>query len=141
MYNKHIYSISILVISLALSHTGYALTFEINPNSDIVGEVKYVTTKEKETLFNIAVVNDMGMFELLEANPGIKPNKLQPGTQIIVPCAFVLPPGPREGIVLNLAELCIYFYHPNSNLVSTYPVGIGRTGWKTPMGTTKIVKN
>lgn len=137
---KHIYNIGLWVINLSLIQTSYALTFEIKPNSDIVGEVKYVIVKEKETLFDIAVANDMGMFELMEANPGIKPNKLQPGTKIIVPCAFILPYGTREGIVLNLAELRIYFYHPNSNLVSTYPVGIGRTGWKTPIGATKITK-
>jgi L,D-transpeptidase ErfK/SrfK len=137
---KHIYNIGLVAINLFLIINSHALTFEITSDNDMVGEIKYVTVKDKETLFDIAVANDLGMFALMEANPGIKPNKVKPGTKILLPCAFILPPGPREGIVLNLAELRIYYYHPNSNLVSTYPVGIGRIGWKTPVGITKIVK-
>jgi L,D-transpeptidase ErfK/SrfK len=33
----------------------------------------------------------------------------------------------------------LFYYHPEENLVSTYPVGIGRQGWSTPLGTTTIV--
>src|SRR5690606_9951022 len=56
------------------------------------------------------------------------------------PSAFILPPGPREGIVLNLAELRLYYYHPGGKKVSTFPVGIGRSGWLTPVGETVIAR-
>jgi L,D-transpeptidase ErfK/SrfK len=56
----------------------------------------------------------------------------------VVPTQFILPSGKREGIVVNLAELRLYYFPANSNLVYTYPVGIGRTGWVTPVGTTRV---
>jgi L,D-transpeptidase ErfK/SrfK len=137
---KKLFVVCLLVASIIIPSYTTALTFKIQPNSDIIGIVQYTTVKNNATLFDVALTYDIGMFELLEANPKINPNKVKNGTQLIIPSAFVLPPGPREGVVLNLAELRIYFYHPNSNLVSTYPVGIGRIGWRTPVGIAKIIK-
>lgn len=141
MKNIHVLNMQLLVMGLLVGSPVIAATYEINSDSDVIGEVKYITVQEKQTLFDIALANDMGTQEILEANPGIKENKkLQPGTKLMLPCAYVLPQAPREGIVLNLAERRIYFYHPNSNLVSTFPVGIGRMGWRSPKGTTTVVK-
>ena len=140
MLLKYATNVCLLVINLFIYTFASATTFEIPENSNIIGATNIVIVAPKETLFDIAHKFDIGMFEMIEANPGIKPDKLKPGTQIIIPAEHILPSAPREGIVLNLAELRIYFYHPNSNLVSTYPVGIGRVGWKTPIGTTKITK-
>jgi L,D-transpeptidase ErfK/SrfK len=53
---------------------------------------------------------------------------------------YRLPSGPREGIVLNIAERRVYYYHPDSTKVSTYPVGVGKQGWSTPLGNTTIVR-
>ena len=62
---------------------------------------------------------------------------------------YILPEENYNGIILNLAELRMYFYMPGSDLyenskVITLPVGIGRLDWKTPLGETFIktkVKN
>lgn len=54
------------------------------------------------------------------------------GLEIMLPTRFLLPPGPREGIVINLAELRLYYYPKGENRVITYPLGIGREGWETP---------
>lgn len=119
----------------------FAATFTINPNSDIVGEIQYVTVKSGDTLHSISRAHDMGMLEIEEANPGINPNKLTVGSTLTIPSAFILPPGNREGIVLNLAELRVYFFPPDqNNVVMTFPVGVGRLGWRTPVGETKIVQ-
>ena len=32
----------------------------------------------------------------------------------------------------------LYFFHPNKSLVSTYPIGLGKKGWSTPLGKTKV---
>jgi L,D-transpeptidase ErfK/SrfK len=55
-----------------------------------------------------------------------------------LPTQFILPPGPREGIVINLAELRLYYYPPGEGRVITHPLGIGREGWSTPTGEFKI---
>jgi L,D-transpeptidase ErfK/SrfK len=49
---------------------------------------------------------------------------------------------PREGIVINVAEMRLYYY-PKAKpgqpaTVETFPVSIGRGDWKTPVVTTKI---
>ncbi|HXR02834.1 MAG TPA: L,D-transpeptidase family protein, partial [Pseudomonas sp.] len=60
------------------------------------------------------------------------------GTQVILPTRFILPPGPREGIVINLAEYRLYYYPKGKNVVYTFPLGIGREGWGSPVSTTKV---
>lgn len=118
-----------------------AATYTISPNSDLIGEMKYVTVQKGDTLHSIAYANDMGMLELEEANPDINPNKLVVGSQLLIPSAYILPAVKHEGIVLNLAELRVYFFPPDQpNTVMTYPVGVGRTGWRTPVGETEIVR-
>ncbi|MBK6277314.1 MAG: L,D-transpeptidase family protein [Gammaproteobacteria bacterium] len=51
-----------------------------------------------------------------------------------MPGEFILPPGERVGVVLNLAEQRLYYYQPDGKTVVTYPVGIGRADWQTPPG-------
>lgn len=117
-----------------------ALTYEINDDSDIVGQVQYYTVQKGDTMHTIAKSYDLGMLEMTEANPKINPNKLKIGEQVLVPTEFILPPGPREGLVINLAELRAYYFIPGTNSVDTYPLGIGQAGWRTPIGETTIVR-
>ncbi len=64
------------------------------------------------------------------------------GTEVAVPTRFILPPGPREGIVINLAEMRLYYYpdtpQGEAPRVETYPIGIGRMDWQTPLGRTTV---
>ena len=43
----------------------------------------------------------------------------------------LLPDAPREGIVINIAELRLYYYPPGKNSVTVYPIGIGQLGGDT----------
>jgi L,D-transpeptidase ErfK/SrfK len=65
-----------------------------------------------------------------------------PAVSIVVPTRYVLPDAPREGIVINVAAMRLYYFPPHKKgedqVVFTYPIGIGKVGWSTPMGTTKI---
>jgi len=128
------------VIVLLCAPQLYALSYKIQPGSDIVGAVQSYTIQKNDNFADIARKFDLGILELQEANPKVNPNKLVAGTVMVIPTEFVLPAKPHEGIVLNLAELRVYYYEPNSNKVYTYPVGIGKQGWRTPIGTTKIVE-
>src|SRR6201986_4142025 len=117
--------------------------FEVMPDSDIVGYVQRVTIGKEDTLPDIARRFDVGYEEMSTANPGVDPWLPGVGKEVIVPTQFILPTAPREGVVVNVAEMRIYYYPPHKKGepqgVYTYPIGIGKVGWNTPEGTTKIV--
>lgn len=50
----------------------------------------------------------------------------------MVPQQLILPPTVREGIVVNVAEMRLYYYPPGSNTVEVLPIGIGQAGRETP---------
>jgi L,D-transpeptidase ErfK/SrfK len=118
--------------------------FELNdPATNVVGELQVMRTRASDTFIDIAQAYDLGYDELVEANPGVDPWLPGEGTLIVLPSRFVLPDAPRTGIVLNVASKRL-FYFPKAEqgrpaLVHTFPISIGREGWATPLGSTKIV--
>ena len=110
------------------------------PGNDLVGEIRTVTTRFEDTLSDIARANDLGYSEIVAANPGVDPWLPGAGIEIVLPTRFILPPGPREGIVINLPELRLYYYPKGEHRVITHPLGIGREGWSTPTGVTRVVR-
>jgi L,D-transpeptidase ErfK/SrfK len=111
----------------------------MSPDDDIVGEIQYVNPQLGETLGDVGIRFDIGFNEMVRANPGVDPiHPLSSRTRLLIPSQYVLPAGLRYGIVVNLAEYRLYYYPPNDNVVITMPVGIGREGWITPVGLTKV---
>lgn len=114
------------------------------PGDDIIGEVQYIRAEAEDTLLEIARRHNLGYTEIKLANPGVDPWLPGEGTRITLPTRFILPDAERKGIVLNLAEMRLYYYPPEDSKyagkVITYPVGIGRHGWHTPRGTTKVTR-
>lgn len=132
---------SLLVASLLLPIGSMALTFPLPPgNNAVVGQVKEIRLKPGDSLSQIARDNDIGYYELLEANPKLNPMRLVNGTPVLIPTQYVLPDSPRDGITINLAELRLYYYPVGQNVVVTKPISIGRQGWNTPEGTFKVVE-
>lgn len=133
-------SLTLVALFLLLfSQTGYTLTFDLPPGGEsIVGEVITVNVKKGDTLFKIARKYDIGFEELYAVNPRLKQTHLKAGTKVMVPTAFVLPNAPRDGIVINLPEMRLYYYPVGENVVLTFPIGIGREGWETPTSITYI---
>ena len=125
----------------ALFSAGQAVALEFPlppPGDDIVGQVQTVTAKYVDTFADLGETYDLGYLEMIAANPGVDAWLPKPGTQIVLPTRFILPPGPREGIVINLAEYRLYYYPKGQNVVWTYPIGIGREGWGSPVAITKV---
>lgn len=117
-----------------------ALTFVLPPRgNDIVGKVQWTQALPGDTFNKIGRRYDIGYFELVEANPMIDPEHPKTGSIIVIPSRFILPPK-RQGLVINLAELRIYYYPSHRHVVITYPVGIGREGWDTPLGPSWIAE-
>jgi len=133
-------------ILLALSFPPVAVegaTFALPvPGVDVVGKVGAVTVAEGETLLDIARAHDLGYNEITAANPGVDPWLPAPGSTVTLPTRFVLPAAPRRGIIVNLAEMRLYYYPEagdDARTVMTFPIGIGQEGWTTPLGVTRIV--
>jgi L,D-transpeptidase ErfK/SrfK len=109
----------------------------------VIGEIRTYRIRANDTLLDIARYYDLGYNEIVEANPGIDPWLPTVGRKIVLPMAWVLPCCTFEGIVLNIPELRLYFYRrvptdPDTLIVSTHPVGLGRMEWRTPRGTFEI---
>jgi L,D-transpeptidase ErfK/SrfK len=117
--------------------------FEIDADTAIVGYVQRTVVGKEDTLPDIARRFDVGYEEMLLANPGVDPWLPGVGREVVVPTEFVLPAAPHEGVVVNVAAMRIFYYPPHKKgekqVVYTHPIGIGRVGWRTPEGTTKIV--
>jgi L,D-transpeptidase ErfK/SrfK len=113
------------------------------PGIDVIGQVKVVYATKDDTLLDIARRHSLGYDEIVHANPGLDRWAPGDGTPIVLPTRYILPDTPREGIVLNIAEMRLYYYPPASTgaerVVYTFPVSIGRMDWKTPLGATKVV--
>ena len=80
----------------------------------------------------------------MRANPGVDPWLPGENREIVIPSQFILPNAPREGIVINAAAMRLFYYPKvkkgEQQVVHTYPIGIGKVGWKTPEGATTVVR-
>jgi len=111
---------------------------------DIVGNVQVTTARPQDTLSDIARRYDLGYEEIVAANPDVDPWLPGQDTRVILPTQFILPTRERQGLVLNLASMRL-FYFPQAEPgqpaeVMTHPIGIGREGWRTPTGQTRITQ-
>ncbi len=136
--------ISTMAALLAATGTVHAEIYELPPaGQDVVGAVSTITARYEDTLVDIARRHGLGYYDIVRANPGIDPWLPGEGVEIVLPNRFVLPPGPRQGLVLNLAEYRMYYFpEPRAGepaYVYTYPMSIGRMDWETPLGRTTIV--
>ena len=64
-------------------------------------------------------------------------------TSLMLPTQFLLPDLPRQGIVLNIASKRLFYFPAPADgepqRVLTYPIGIGRVGWETPLGAASVI--
>lgn len=118
--------------------------FELAPGQDVVGVVQVVTAGKDDTLTDIARRFNVGYEEIVRANPKLDPWLPGEGHEVIVPSQFILPDAPRTGIVINIPAMRVFYFPPvkrgERQVVLTHPIGIGKVGWRTPEGVTKIVR-
>lgn len=129
-----------LLTALSVSHGAWAVDYPLPPaNSRLIGQNQWWTVQEGDrNLQAIARHFDTTAMLILEANDTLAPVEPKPGTQVLIPSQMLLPDVPREGIVVNLAELRLYYFPPGQNQVQVYPLGIGQQGLETPEMTTRV---
>ena len=118
--------------------------FELAADQDVVGAVQLTTATREDTLTDIARRFNIGYEEILRANPKVDPWLPGEGKVIVLPTQYILPNAPRQGVVINIAAMRLFYYPPHRKdepqTVITHPIGIGKVGWATPEGVTKITR-
>ena len=126
---------------LGLSAAAQSATYQLpKDGSDVVGFPMTMQAKYKDTFSDIAQKYDVPYLVLMAANPGVDPWVPGRGRELNLPTQIILPDAPRKGIVINVAELRPYYYPPTGDKVEVFPIGIGRVGWTTPTGATKVTR-
>ena len=143
MKGRCIIIIVLLQVAVA-SNYATAETFRFLPGSRVIGDAAYVKARAHETLVDIARDNDLGYNEIVSANPTVNQWVVGKDTLVLLPKRRILPKV-QEGIVLNVAELRLYYFpkpdkeNADYRFVMTFPVSIGREAWGTPLQSTKVV--
>lgn len=133
------------LLAASLSLPASATTFELNDDSTrVIGHNLIVYSKHEDTLLDIGRHFDLGYSDIVDANPNLDPWIPGEDKPVVVPTRFILPNEPHKGIVINLAEMRLYYYPKHAKnkpqQVITHPIGIGREGWATPLGKAKIIQ-
>jgi L,D-transpeptidase ErfK/SrfK len=128
----------------SLRTCAWATMYELPADgSAVIGADARTKSTYQDTLLDIARRYSVGYEEIIRANPGVDIWMPGEGINIVLPGRHILPPGPREGIVVNLPEHRLYYYpKPKTGatpVVLTYPVSIGSTSWHSPLGETRII--
>lgn len=124
-----------LLCALAInSLPANAVEYGLPPaNSRLIGQnMEYVVPNDGKPLEAIAAQYQLGLTNMLEANPGLDPYLPRAGSKLIIPHQLILPDAPREGVVINVAEMRLYYYPKGKNVVEVLPIGIGQLGKDTP---------
>ena len=127
------------LVLLCVSATATAASYPLpKGNDNMVGEIRYLSAGHEDTFADIARDQDIGYDALRAANPEVDAWLPKAGAQILLPSEYILPAAPRRGIVIDLPAMRLFYYPADGKTVETFPIGIGRDGWHTPTGTTKI---
>ena len=134
----------LLLFLLALSCPSQAEVWVMPPaDLDLIGSIRHTEARHEDTLLDIARRNDVGRDEIVHANPGVDPWLPGQGTRVLLPTRYVLPDAPREGIVLNVPEMRLFYFpkakRGKTRRMITHPISIGRMDWNTPLGGTRII--
>jgi len=133
-----------ILLALLLSPSVLAVTYDLpSEHFDVIGAPRTIVAVHEDTLVEIARRSSIGLDQIERINPDVDRWLPGAGTEVVIPSHYILPRAPRTGIVLNLPEMRLYYFPPRQlgrpAQVQTYPIGIGRMNWATPLGQTKIV--
>ena len=115
-----------------------------SPDQTVVGVPQVVFTREENTFSDLAREYGLGYDELVAANPDIDPWLPGDNTPVLLPTQYV---SAGCAQTRRCAEYCIEAIvllstggrKASQTKVMTYPIGIGRVGWETPLGETTVV--
>lgn len=107
---------------------------------DVVGGMAVIRLEKGDTLPDVARHFGLGTNTVTAANPNVDVWAPEAGQRILLPMRFILPDGPRNGIVINLPAMRLFHFKNRGKAVATYPLGIGTEERPTPMGDMHVTK-
>jgi L,D-transpeptidase ErfK/SrfK len=111
----------------------------LDANDDLRETTSYRATHD-DTLLDVARRFSLGYVEIVAANPGTDPWIPGEGTNVVLPTVHLPPDAEPEGIVINLADMRLYYFAEPGGPMQSFPIGIGREGLLTPLGSTEVVR-
>ena len=96
--------------------------------SNVVGENRFHVVENDGGSLEAIAKNITSGSGAVAGQPGRRSVRARAGSVLTIPLQTILPDAPRQGIVINLAELRLYYYPPGKNEVTVYPIGIGQLG-------------
>jgi len=116
--------------------------FVVAEDDDVIGQLATIRLERGDTLPDIARHFSLGINDIRAANPGVDIWVPDARERILLPLTFILPDTRRNGIVINLATMRIFYFERDGKLlrVSTYPVGVGTEDRPTPMGEMSVAR-
>ena len=125
---------------------------------DIIGTLTTYRIEKGDTLLDVGRWFGLSAKEISDANGHMDWWLPPPGRVVVLPTAHILPAGSHAGIILNVPEMRIYYYFPSPayahthhrkgkltaiafhqpHVIYTFPVGLGRFDWKTPLGVWRV---
>jgi len=105
-----------------------------------IGKMQTYAMGEEDTLLDVARHYRLGFIETRAANPDVDPWTPVPGTVVTIPAFKLLPRTAQKDIVVNLAQMRLYYFKDSKTEPVTFPIGVGREGLQTPTGETIVTR-
>lgn len=131
------YWLGSFLAALLIAPSASARTLPMPTLGDLVGSTQTLHTRYTDTFADIGQAHSLGYLALVNANPKVDPWLPGKGTKIELPTRYILPSGPHKGIVINLAEFRLYYYHDQQ--VQIFPIGIGTDANPSPVAATRVI--
>ena len=125
---------SLLLGAVLVISNASAACFPLEANTEVLGQLQFSKIKAGDNFTKLAQKYDVGYDQLQAANPRLDSENPLVNAAVVIPTEFVIPKAPHKGLVINLAQMRIFYFPKKSHEVCTYPVGIGKENWQTPEG-------
>ena len=117
------------------------LTDDLGRRSTVIGVPRRYQFEEGDTLHDVARHFGLGINEVQDAMPEVEVWLPPTGEARYFPTWWVLPESDYQGVIINVPEMRLYYFptkQKGTRTVITYPVGLGRDEWQTPVGRFKV---
>jgi L,D-transpeptidase ErfK/SrfK len=132
------HALALGLASLLIAGSGHAASL-LQSDGPVRATTTYRATYE-DTLLDVARRFKLGYVEVVAANPGTDPWVPGEGTNVVLPTVHLMPDAEPEGIIVNLADMRLYYFAEPGGPMQSFPIGIGRDGLTTPLGSTQVVR-
>ncbi|AHK78919.1 hypothetical protein M911_06890 [Ectothiorhodospira haloalkaliphila] len=137
-YRSFCLTLGLCLLTLPLH--AFERSWPLEEGVDVVGELSHAEAAYEDTLIDVARRHQVGFEAIQRANPELNTWIPGEGARILLPHKSVLPDARRQGIVVNLPEMRLYYFPQGESRVVSYPVSIGRMDWGTPVGTLDVIE-